>query len=43
MKMAYLEDGATPSHAWYGWITGMVAGPSGTSRAGRFMVDSGAK
>jgi predicted TIM-barrel fold metal-dependent hydrolase len=22
MKMAYLEDGATPSHRWYGWVTG---------------------
>jgi predicted TIM-barrel fold metal-dependent hydrolase len=22
MKMAYLEDGAAPSHAWYGWVTG---------------------
>ncbi len=22
MKMAYLEDGATPSHHWYGWVTG---------------------
>jgi len=22
MKMAYLEDGAVPSHTWYGWTTG---------------------
>ncbi len=22
MKMAYLEDGAAPSHRWYGWVTG---------------------
>jgi hypothetical protein len=22
MKMAYLEDGAVPSHHWYRWITG---------------------
>jgi uncharacterized protein len=22
MKMAYLDDGATPSHRWYGWVTG---------------------
>ena len=22
MKMAYLEDGASPSHRWYGWVTG---------------------
>jgi predicted TIM-barrel fold metal-dependent hydrolase len=21
IKMAYLEDGATPSHRWYGWVT----------------------
>ena len=21
MKMAYLEDGAAPSHRWYGWVT----------------------
>jgi uncharacterized protein len=21
IKMAYLDDGATPSHRWYGWIT----------------------
>jgi len=21
MKMAYLEDGADPSHRWYGWVT----------------------
>jgi uncharacterized protein len=22
MKMAYLDEGPTPSHRWYGWITG---------------------
>lgn len=22
MKMAYLEHGGAPSHAWYGWVTG---------------------
>ncbi|MGH7309263.1 MAG: amidohydrolase family protein [Candidatus Rokuibacteriota bacterium] len=22
MKMAYLDEGATPSHRWYGWVTG---------------------
>jgi predicted TIM-barrel fold metal-dependent hydrolase len=22
MKMAYLDDGAAPSHRWYGWVTG---------------------
>ena len=22
MKMAYLDEGATPSHHWYGWVTG---------------------
>jgi uncharacterized protein len=22
MKMAYLEDGAAPSHRWYGWVAG---------------------
>jgi predicted TIM-barrel fold metal-dependent hydrolase len=22
MKMAYLEDGAAPSHRWYGWVVG---------------------
>ncbi|HEV8673757.1 MAG TPA: amidohydrolase family protein, partial [Methylomirabilota bacterium] len=22
MKMAYLDEGATPSHRWYGWIAG---------------------
>jgi uncharacterized protein len=22
MKMAYLDDGASPSHRWYGWVTG---------------------
>jgi predicted TIM-barrel fold metal-dependent hydrolase len=22
MKMAYLDDGATPSHRWYGWVAG---------------------
>jgi predicted TIM-barrel fold metal-dependent hydrolase len=22
MKMAYFDEGATPSHRWYGWITG---------------------
>ncbi|PYO31332.1 MAG: hypothetical protein DMD86_12850 [Candidatus Rokuibacteriota bacterium] len=22
MKMAYLEDGAAPSHHWYGWVAG---------------------
>jgi uncharacterized protein len=22
MKMAYLEEGAVPSHRWYGWVTG---------------------
>ena len=22
MNMAYLDDGATPSHHWYGWVTG---------------------
>jgi predicted TIM-barrel fold metal-dependent hydrolase len=22
MKMAYLEEGARPSHRWYGWVTG---------------------
>jgi len=22
IKMAYLEDGAAPSHRWYGWVTG---------------------
>jgi hypothetical protein len=22
MKMAYLEDGTSPSHRWYGWVTG---------------------
>ena len=22
MKMAYLDDGAMPSHRWYGWVTG---------------------
>jgi uncharacterized protein len=22
MKMAYLEEGATPSHRWYGWVAG---------------------
>jgi hypothetical protein len=22
MKMAYLEDGAQPSHRWYGWVAG---------------------
>jgi predicted TIM-barrel fold metal-dependent hydrolase len=22
MKMAYLEDGPTPSHRWYGWVVG---------------------
>ena len=22
IKMAYLDEGATPSHRWYGWITG---------------------
>ena len=21
IKMAYLEEGATPSHRWYGWVT----------------------
>jgi uncharacterized protein len=21
MKMAYLEEGARPSHRWYGWVT----------------------
>jgi hypothetical protein len=20
MKMAYLDDGADPSHRWYGWV-----------------------
>jgi len=22
MKMAYFDEGATPSHRWYGWVTG---------------------
>jgi hypothetical protein len=22
IKMAYLEDGAAPSHRWYGWVAG---------------------
>ena len=22
MKLAYLDDGAAPSHRWYGWVTG---------------------
>ena len=22
VKMAYLDEGATPSHRWYGWVTG---------------------
>jgi len=22
MKMAYLDEGASPSHTWYGWVTG---------------------
>jgi predicted TIM-barrel fold metal-dependent hydrolase len=22
MKMAYLDEGASPSHRWYGWVTG---------------------
>jgi hypothetical protein len=22
MKMAYLDEGAAPSHRWYGWVTG---------------------
>jgi hypothetical protein len=21
IKMAYLEEGETPSHRWYGWVT----------------------
>jgi hypothetical protein len=21
IKMAYFEDGAVPSHRWYGWVT----------------------
>ena len=22
MRMAYLEEGADPSHHWYGWVAG---------------------
>src|SRR5262249_34230955 len=29
MKMAYLDEGAAPSHHWYGWVTGERAGRSG--------------